>query len=559
MTEPPSAKTESLLAEAGERYARFKRFHYHDPRLGLSLDLSRMRLDEADLGMAAGAVASRLEQALGQMGELEAGAIANPDEGRQVGHYWLRAPELAPSPSIRGEIENTVAEVEELAGGVHNGGIAPERAERFEHLVVVGIGGSALGPQMIGHALGSASDPLRVHFLDNTDPDGVDRLLDELGETLAAALCVVISKSGGTKETRNGMLELERAYRRMGLRFGPHAMAVTGRSSALDAFARDAGFITRVPMWNWVGGRTSVTCAVGLLPAALQGLDIRGLLDGARLMDETTRRPEVRANPAALLAAAWYGAGKGRGEKDMVVIPYKDRLQLLSRYLQQLVMESLGKGLDLDGERVEQGIAVYGNKGSTDQHAYLQQLLDGLDNAFVTLIEVLRDRPPGREAIEVEPGVTTGDYLSGFLQGTRQALSEKGRESLTLTVAEVDARSVGALIALYERAVGLYASLVNINAYHQPAVEAGKRAASEVLELQRQLVKALRARPGQALSVEQLACEIESDDVEAVFWVMRHLGANPDRGVRRVVADEASLWEARFEWAGAEREEPVEG
>ena len=153
----------------------------------------------------------------------------------------------------------------------------------------------------------------------------------------------------------------------------------------------------------------------------------------------------------------------------MVILPYKDSLLLFSRYLQQLVMESLGKEKDLDGNKVCQGIAVYGNKGSTDQHAYVQQLREGVPNFFATIVEVLEDRRG--KSIEVEPGITSGDYLSGFLQGTRQALYENNRDSITLTVVQVSPPIVGALIALYERAVGLYANLVNVNAYHQPGLE----------------------------------------------------------------------------------------
>ena len=145
-------------------------------------------------------------------------------------------------------------------------------------------------------------------------------------------------------------------------------------------------------MYDWIGGRTSELSAVGLLPAALQGIDIQAMLDGAKEMDDATRVANIRQNPAALLALAWYFAGNGKGEKDMVVLPYKDSLFLFSRYLQQLVMESLGKEKDLDGNTVYQGIAVYGNKGSTDQHAYVQQLREGVPNFFATLIEVLQDR-----------------------------------------------------------------------------------------------------------------------------------------------------------------------
>ncbi|GAU34401.1 hypothetical protein TSUD_217410 [Trifolium subterraneum] len=199
---------------------------------------------------------------------------------------------------------------------------------------------------------------------------------------------------------------------------------------------------------------------------------------------------DIKNNPAALLALCWYWATDGVGSKDMVILPYKDSLLLFSRYLQQLVMESLGKEYDLDGNRVNQGISVYGNKGSTDQHAYIQQLREGVHNFFATFIEVLRDRPPGHDW-ELEPGVTSGDYLFGMLQGTRSALYSNDRESITVTVQEVTPRSVGALVALYERAVGIYASLVNINAYHQPGVEAGKKAAGEVLALQKRVLAVL--------------------------------------------------------------------
>src|SRR6202030_1750790 len=158
--------------------------------------------------------------------------------------------------------------------------------------------------------------------------------------------------------------------------------------------------------------------------------------------------------------------------------------------LQQLVMESLGKSLDLNGELVEQGIAVYGNKGSTDQHAYVQQLRDGINNFYIVFIQCLED---GGKAVEVEPGTLPGDYLIGLLLGTRKALHEKNRESILISVRRPDAYTIGVLIALFERAVGFYGNLVNINAYHQPGVEAGKKAAAAVLEIQRKLLPKLSA------------------------------------------------------------------
>ena len=498
-------------------WQRFQQHFLDYPDIGFSIDISRMRFADDFLAR----MQPQAEKAFAGMRELEAGAIANPDEQRMVGHYWLRDASLAPNEQLRRDVEETNRRIAQFAAEVHNGTIAPANRPLFRNLLLVGIGGSALGPQFVADALGSTADQLSIHFLDNTDPDGFDRVFDRLGDELASTLVVVISKSGGTKETRNGMLEAEARFARAGLEFAKHAVAVTGVGSELDKYAERNGWLTRFPMFDWIGGRTSVMSAVGLLPAALQGFDIDQVLAGAAAMDAQTRQADVSRNAAMLLALMWHYAGNGRGEKDMVILPYKDRLMLFSRYLQQLVMESLGKEKDLDGNVVHQGIAVYGNKGSTDQHAYVQQLRDGVLNFFVTFIEVRQDR--AAERFEVEDGLTSGDYLHGFLRGTRAALYESQRESITISIDEVNAFTVGALIALYERAVGFYASLVNINAYHQPGVEAGKKAATAVLELQRRVSDALSS--GSAATAEDIAQQIGAEP-ESVFHVLRHLAAN---------------------------------
>jgi glucose-6-phosphate isomerase len=489
------------------------------------------------------AMAAPMRRALLRMQELEAGAVANLDEGRMVGHYWLRTPELAPQPGLAAAIQQTVHDATEFARAVHAGEIHPARGGRFRHLVIIGIGGSALGPQLVAAALERPDAPLRPVFVDNTDPDGIDLALASLGEGLAETLAVVISKSGGTVETRNGMLEVQAAYRRAGLAFAPHAIAITSSGSSLDRTAEAEGWLRRFPMWDWVGGRTSVTSAVGLVPLALLGVDVGDLLSGARVMDSATRADDPADNPAALLALAWYASGNGRGDRDMVILPYKDRLCLLSRYLQQLVMESIGKRLDRQGRVVHQGLTVYGNKGSTDQHAYVQQLRDGPDRFFVTFLEVLRERAGA--PLEVEPDVTAGDYLLGFLRGTHEALAEQGRGCLVLTVPEVSARVIGALIALYERAVGLYAELVDTNAYHQPGVEAGKKAAVGVIDVQRRLLAHLRQHPGELRLATELASAVGADP-ETVFVVLRHLAANPGRFV--TVSPARNPADVRFAW-----------
>ena len=513
-------------------WQRFQKHYSHYPEVGLALDLSRMNFaDDFFTTME-----PRLQKAYAAMQSLERGAIANPDEKRMVGHYWLRNSTLAPTPALREEIDSTVEAIKAFATQVHRGAIKGAKGP-FKNVLVMGIGGSALGPQFVAHALGQpAADKLNVFFFDNTDPDGMDKALVEIGaEALGETLAVAISKSGGTKETRNGMLEAQAVYERAGLKFNQHAVAVTGNGSELDQVATKNNWLRRFPMWDWVGGRTSELSAVGLLPAALQGLDIDAMLAGARACDEITRTAQTNRNPSALMAAMWYHAGGGKGAKDLVVLPYKDRLELFSKYLQQLMMESLGKERDLDGKVVNQGIAVYGNKGSTDQHAYVQQQRDGVNNFFVTFIEVLRDRRGA--SLAVEPGVTSGDYLAGFLLGTRQALHESGRESVTITIQEVSPFAVGVLIALFERAVGIYASLININAYHQPGVEAGKKAATAVIALQGKILNYLAEKKGHALTSAQIASGIGAhDDFETVFKICEHLAANPDHGVSKQAA-----------------------
>jgi glucose-6-phosphate isomerase len=499
-------------------WKRYQQYLCGVPALGLTLDVSRMRFEDGFLERMAPAVRSAFEA----MDALEHGGIANPDEKRMVGHYWLRAPDLAPTSAIAAEIRNTLAEVKRFAAAVHDGTIRTPTGVRFTHVLSIGIGGSALGPMFVADALGNpGNDPMRVDYIDNTDPDGIARTLAGPAARLHETLCIVTSKSGGTPDTRNGMLLVDEAFRREELDFSKRAVAITLPGSQMDRTAAAQGWLARFPMFDWVGGRTSVLSAVGLVPAALQGLDIDGLLAGAAACDAATRNHDLRSNPAALMALMWYHATGGKGKKDMVVLPYKDRLLLFSRYLQQLVMESLGKRLNLKGERVDQGIAVYGNKGSTDQHAYVQQLRDGVNNFFATFIRVLES---GGSAHEVEPGVTAGDYLHGFLLGTRAALFENDRESTTITIPRVDARTVGGLIALFERAVGLYASLIGINGYHQPGVEAGKKAAASILALQGKVLAALSAAPQTAEQIATTAGVPEA--AETVYFLREHLVAN---------------------------------
>jgi glucose-6-phosphate isomerase len=486
------------------------------PKFGFSLDLSLMDIQPAEVIE----LKPRIEKAFADMVALESGAIANPDEGRMVGHYWLRNPALAPNDSLQRAITEPIDELKRFAEKIHTGAITAPTGGSFKQVLLIGIGGSALGPQLVSEAIGQNAR-LPLYFFDNTDPAGMDAVIAKLAVAgLDRTLVLVISKSGGTAETRNGMLEAKVAFENAGLDFGRHAAAVTGAGSKLDQYAVQNHFIARFPMEDWIGGRTSVLSTVGLVPAALQGLDIDELLAGAAAMDVETRKQDLAQNAAMRLAVAWHSATKGKGEKDMVVLPYKDSLVLFSKYLQQLVMESLGKELDLDGKVVNQGLAVYGNKGSTDQHAYVQQLRDGVNNFFATFIEVRKGR--SGPSIEVDPGTTTADYLQGFLRGTRKALHESGRKSLTISIPEVTPFQLGLLIALFERSVSFYASLVNINAYHQPGVEAGKKAAGAFIDTLNKVRGHITAWPKTA---DEIAVEIDADP-EDVYHCLTHLSAN---------------------------------
>ncbi|MCB0318480.1 MAG: glucose-6-phosphate isomerase [Bdellovibrionales bacterium] len=508
-----------------QSWERFKEHYFTDRSLGFRLDLSQVGLSKdfsADKSV-------QLDAVLSEMQELEKGKIANPDEGRMVGHYWLRAPELAPEQSISDEIKQSLTSIKQFAQAIREGDLLSPSGEKYSDALIIGIGGSALGPQLASAALRKHKSDFNLHFFDNTDPDGMSLTLSKI-KNLATTLCIVISKSGSTVETRNGMLVAEKFYSSHGLVFSKHAVAITGQNSNLDQYASKNGWVKSFAIWDWLGGRTSQLGPVGLLPMALEGQDIDAFLEGAREMDKLTRQPQ-KFNPAAQLALAWFYLGNGRGERNMVILPYRDRLECLSKYLQQLVMESIGKSLNLKGELVEQGITVFGNKGSSDQHAYVQQLRDGKNDFFVTFIDIGNDvlttgGSIGTEEIEIEPNVYAGDYLFGFYRGTREALSQKNRPNITISFDKFGAKELGSIIALFERAVGIYALLVDINAYNQPGVEAGKKAASEVIDLHKKVIKCLKEAE-KPMNVTEIASLLkEEKHIQDIFALVLRLKNN---------------------------------
>ncbi len=443
------------------------------------------------------------------MEALESGAIANPDEDRQVGHYWLRDPMLAPTVGQARQIGECTDQIVGFADELRSG-VIRARDGHYTDLLWIGIGGSALGPLLLLDAC--ADGGLRPWFLDNVDPEGVEHTLRQLGDRLRTTLVCVASKSGTTPEPMACLALVRERLAELGADDPSRLVAVTGPGSTLAVQAEREGWRAVFETWDWVGGRTSATSATGLLPTALCGIDPLQILAGARDMDTWTRTPDWRDNPAALLAGCWMVLGKGKGDRAMAVIPYRDRLATLSRYLQQLVMESIGKRHDLDGNTVNQGLTVYGNKGSTDQHAYVQQLRDGRDDSLALLVQVLDDGEGS--ATEVAEECDAGDLLQGFLLGTRRALASDGRPVILLTAPTLDAHAMGAVIALFERAVGFYGSMLNINAYHQPGVEAGKRAARDLLALSRRI---RASATGVAVSAEAIAEQLGADPVETWY------------------------------------------
>ena len=499
----------------------FKKNFFYLTELGISIDTSMMARPKT----INPELSKLFEEAFKNMKELERGSLSNPDENQMVGHYWLRYPQIAPSLEIQKEITNTIRKIKKFSSEIHQGKIKPQKSSSFQNLLLIGIGGSILGTQLLQNALIFENSRMQFYFLDNTDPDGIDLVLKKIGKKLNQTLTVIISKSGKTTETLNSMIEVRHSYLNLGLDFSKHAVSITNKNSRLDLLARKELWLDSFPIWEWIGGRTSIFSSVGLLPAALLGLDINKLLEGAKKMDELTRCSKIENNPAAVIAWMWYYAGGGKGKKDMVILPYKDRLIFLTRYLQQLIMESLGKQNNYKGEKINQGLTVYGNKGSTDQHALLQQLMEGPENFFVTFIEVLKDRDSS--SIEIEQGITSGDFLQAFLIGTQNVLFQRGRYSICITVDEINELTLASLVALYERAVGIYAFLIGINAYNQPGVEAGKKLTKDIIELLLKIQKHLKSFPEKQFTASELAVELGiKENTVTIFRLLLRLSKN---------------------------------
>ncbi|MFA7230548.1 MAG: hypothetical protein WC071_04705 [Victivallaceae bacterium] len=501
---------------------------------GFAISFAGMNFSDKDLdGMK-----DKFERANSEMIKLEAGAIKNPDEKRQVTHFSdrLSYPESA-----------LFAEVEKFAAGIRSGKLTGSTGKKFEYAVINGIGGSALGPQLMQFAINGPywnelsgskrNGNLKIYFLDNTDSAGFADVIKVIDPK--TTLVVTVSKSGGTQETKNNMIAFEDYYADKGIKFNAHAAAITMLNSDLHKHATKNKWMRIFDMAESIGGRTSETSIVGHLPAVLAGIDFRNFLKGACRMDQWTRNETYCCNPACMLAAIWYIAGNGKGDRNMVIVPYSDRLVLLSRYFQQLVMESLGKELDLNGKVVHQGLNVFGNKGGTDAHAFIQQLNDGRDDFFVTFIEVLKDAM----ILPIDDKSSMGTYLHGFQEGLAAALLNKGRQAINIKISEVSPFNLGMIIALYERAVAVYAEFINVNAFHQPGVQAYKLAAKGILDLRTKMMEKLCELDEFTGTAAELAevIEMKDDEIEIAGLLDKASLNCPDNIVSR-------SWDAKKGW-----------
>ena len=492
---------------------KYCNYLWFDKQINIWLDISKINFTFDQIST----LEDKFINVFSSIKDLEAGAISNIDEKRQVGHYWLRNPSVAPNNQIKEEINYDIKDISEFGEKILKGKISNNKNQIYTDVLWIGIGGSGLGPLLITESLQKNNVGLDFSYIDNIDPFLISEKLDELSDKLSTTLFVVVSKSGGTPEPKIAMNIIKRHVENKNIEWNSNAIAITMKDSQLYKKAKTEEWLKIFNLPDWVGGRTSITSSVGLLPLALINQDVSEFIRGAAIMDELTRIPNIKDNPAALLSSAWFFSGDGMGKRDMVVLPYRDRLQVFSKYLQQLVMESLGKKFNRRGEIVHQGISVFGNKGSTDQHAYVQQLRDGIDNFFCVFIELL-DSPKENNSFGSE---NPKEFLSGFLQGTRSALSNENRQSITITLDKLNCLTLGALIALFERAVSFYAELVDINAYDQPGVEAGKKAAAEIIKYQKKVAELFNN--GDEFSLSDITSLVGNSSSEEIFFIIRQM------------------------------------
>ena len=371
-------------------------------------------------------------------------------------------------------------------------GFAEGLGQAHDHVVVLGIGGSALGARALLNALrppawNELDDEGREFFprltvLDNVDPTTISAALRRIDPR--RVLVNVISKSGGTAETMAQYLVIRKWLEdALGSAAARHLVFTTDPAKgALREIALADGIAT-LDVPPDVGGRFSVLSPVGLLPAALVGIDIAALLNGARRAVENAGENSLLKNRAALYAALLWAADSTQGAKIHVLMPYTDRLKEFAEWFRQLWAESLGKRENRRGHIVFTGPTPLAAIGATDQHSQVQLFMEGPYDkviTFVTVDDFGEDVTiPSRPGLTAELGYLAGHTLGGLLkaeyEATSAALTSAGRMNLTLTVPALDAESLGELIMFYQVATGYAGVWYGINPFDQPGVEMGKR------------------------------------------------------------------------------------
>ena len=380
---------------------------------------------------------------------------------------------------------------ERLIGQVAD--FAAKARGRYTDVVILGIGGSALGPIALRTALRPSGWNMlddaarggfpRLHVLDNVDPATIASLLDRL--TLAKTLFIVTSKSGGTAETMAQFLIVEARLQSEKLSIPDHVVFITDpKSGALRPLAGRLG-VSALDIPANVGGRFSVLTPVGTLPAALIGIDIRALLGGAGAMAARCRG-DLSTNPAGIYALLQWLADTKLAKTIQVLMPYSDPLRDFADWFVQLWAESLGKHRP-DGTSV--GGTPLAALGATDQHSQVQLFMEGPANKTLTFIAVadhgIDVRIPSAHADVTElaylGGHSLGELISIEQRATAGALAKRGRPNMTVHIERVDAASVGELMMFFEIATAYAGQLYGIDAFNQPGVELGKQFAYALL------------------------------------------------------------------------------
>ncbi len=380
-----------------------------------------------------------------------------------------------------------------------------------DDLLVLGIGGSSLGGQALTAALASTSvRGVRVHFVDNIDPDTLSVLLEHLDPARSAV--AVVTKSGNTVETLAQLLIVRRWFR-ASLGQGESRSRMTFVTDPDKGFLRDLARSEGIRAFDIppdVGGRYSVLTPVGLLPAAFLGIDIGRVLAGAAQMVERVVSDEVLANPACLFAAGATLAQRDLGRKILVMMPYSDALRVMSYWFVQLWAESLGKRNDRYGKEVYAGQTPIAALGATDQHAQLQLFLEGPRDKVVTMVSVERwrhqlpipDEVAEREEVAYLHGRDLGELFAAERRATRAALLDAGVPVLDISLPCVDEESLGGLLMLLEAGCAAAGILTGVNPFNQPGIEAGKRMTMGLLGRQGYEGDAQRVRSRESLAGE---------------------------------------------------------